>query len=181
MLGDADDLYVMASDAGYGFVVALGELYTRHRDGKAVLTLPEGGRVLPPVAVKDPQTTVLVVVSNHGRLLTFPLPQLPRLAKGKGYKLIGIPTEHSATRHDYVVALCCLQAGQPLVLACGQRHLTLKPADVARYTGLRGQRGHRLPRGFQRVDRVGPSDSELADAKPAVASPPLPPLLAGGE
>jgi hypothetical protein len=78
-----------------------------------------------------------------------------------------------------VVTLACLPAGQPLVLACGQRHLTLKPADVVRYTGLRGQRGHKLPRGFQRVDRMGTSDGELASYKPPPANPSLPPLLMG--
>ncbi len=181
MLGDADDLYVMASDAGYGFVVSLSELYARHRDGRVVLTLPEGAHVLPPVAVKDAETAVLAVTSSTGRLLIFPLPQLPRLAKGKGYKLISIPLEHSATRQDYVAALSCLPADQPVVLACGQRHLTLKPTDVVHYTGLRGQRGNKLPRGFQRVDRIGTSDSEPAGYKPAVAMQPLPPLLAGAE
>jgi len=180
MLGDADDLYVMASDAGYGFLVSLGELYARHRDGRAVLSLPEGAHVLPPVAVKDVETAVLAVASSTGRLLIFPLPQLPRLAKGKGYKLISIPPEHSAARQDYVAALSGLPAGQSVVLACGQRHLTLKPADAVHYTGLRGQRGNRLPRGFQRVDRIGTSDSEPAGYKPATASQPLPPLLAGG-
>src|SRR5215831_17388232 len=181
MLGEADDLYVMASDAGYGFVVSLGELYARHRDGKAVLAMPEGAHVLPPVAVRDAETAMLAVASSTGRLLIFPLPQLPRLAKGKGYKLIGIPPEHLATRQDYVVALSCLPAGQAVVLACGQRQLTLKPADVVHYTGLRGQRGHKLPRGFQRVDHIGTHDGEPASYKPATTSQPLPPLLAGGE
>jgi len=181
LLGDADDLYVLASDAGYGFVVSLGDLYARPRAGKVVVTLPEGAHVLPPLAVKDAETTVLALASSTGRLLVFPLSQLPRLAKGKGYKLIGIPAEHAAARQDYVVTLACLPAGQPLVLACGQRHLTLKPADVVHYTGLRGQRGHKLPRGFQRVDRMGTGESEPASYKPPAPSLPLPPLLVGGD
>ena len=181
LLGDADDFYLLASDAGYGFLVSLGDLYARHRAGKVVLTLPEGARVLPPLAVRDIETTVLALASSSGRLLVFPLPQLARLAKGKGYKLIGIPAEHAAARQDYVVVLACLPAGQPLVLACGQRHLTLKPADVVHYTGLRGQRGNKLPRGFQRVDHMGTNDSELASYKLPAPSQPLPPLLAGGD
>jgi topoisomerase-4 subunit A len=43
MCGEPDDLYVLATDVGYGFVVALGDLYTRQRAGKVVLTLPRGG------------------------------------------------------------------------------------------------------------------------------------------
>jgi topoisomerase-4 subunit A len=181
MLGDAEDLYLLASDAGYGFVVSLGDLYARQRAGKVVLTLPEGARVLPPVAVRDTETAVLATASSTGRLLLFPLQQLPRLTKGKGFKLMGIPAEQASARQDYVAALTCLLPGQPLVLTCGQRHLTLKPADLVHSTGLRGQRGKRLPRGFQRVDHMSTSDSEPASYKPPVPSQPLPPLLASEE
>jgi topoisomerase IV subunit A len=159
--------------------VSLGDLYARQRAGKVVLTLPEGARVLPPVAVKDVEATVLATASSTGRLLLFSLQQLPRLTKGKGFKLMGIPAEQASARQDYVAALTCLQPGQPLVLTCGQRHLTLKPADLVHHTGLRGQRGKRLPRGFQRVDHMGTSDSEPASYKPPAPSQPLPPLLAG--
>jgi len=127
------------------------------------------------------ETALLAVTSNTGRLLVFPLQQLPHLAKGKGYKLIGLPTEQVATRQEYIVALTCVPADQPLVLACGQRRLTLKPADVIRYTGLRGQRGRKLPRGFQRCERSSTGDSEPAPYKPVPPSQPLPPLLAGTE
>jgi topoisomerase-4 subunit A len=112
--------------------------------------------------VRDIETAVLATTSSTGRLLLFPLQQLPRLTKGKGFKLMGIPAEHASTRQDYVAALACLLPGQPLVLTCGQR-------------------GRRLPRGFQRVDHMSTSDSEPASYKPPVPSQPLPPLLAGGE
>ena len=136
---------------------------------------------MPPVAVQDVKSAMLALASSAGRLLLFPLQQLPRLSKGKGFKLMGIPAEQASARHDYVAALACLQPGQPLVLTCGQRHLTLKPTDLVHYTGLRGQRGHRLPRGFQRVDHMGTSDSETVSYKPPAPSQPLPPLLAGGD
>jgi topoisomerase-4 subunit A len=133
------------------------------------------------VAVQDVEAAMLALASSAGRLLLFPLRQLPHLSKGKGFKLVGIPAEQASTRQDYVAALAYLQPGQPLVLSCGQRHLTLKPTDLLHYTGLRGQRGHRLPRGFQRVDHMSTSDSQVAVYKPPAPSQPLPPLLAGGE
>lgn len=181
IMGDPDDLYILASDAGYGFVVALKELYTRQKAGKVVLTLPERARVLPPVAVKDPSTEVLAVASSTGRLLLFPLEQLPSLPRGKGYKLLGIPAEQLATRQDVVTVLACVPAGQPLIVTCGQRQLTLKPADVLHYTGQRGQRGGKLPRGFQRVERLGTHPSEPPTYKPPASEPELPPLLVGGD
>ncbi len=156
MLGEPDNLYVLATDIGYGFVVTLGDLYTRQRAGKVALILPRSGKVLPPTPIhqQDGTSSLLAVASNAGRLLVFPLAQLPRLTKGKGYKLIGLSPNGSSQHHESVAALTCFQADQPLTLHCGRRHLTLKPADVALYTGTRGRRGARLPRGFQRVDRL---------------------------
>src|SRR5690606_10317802 len=48
LIGDPKDRWVVASDAGYGFVVKLEELYSRNRSGKAVLKVPEGSGVLVP-------------------------------------------------------------------------------------------------------------------------------------
>jgi topoisomerase-4 subunit A len=156
LLGHDDDLYVLATDAGHGFVLALSDLYTRQRAGKVIMTLQTGDIVFPPVPVPrgDGSAEMLAVVSNTGRLLVFPLAELPRLTKGKGYKLIDLAPGKNTEGRELVVACTCFQAGQPLTLYCGQRRLTLKPDDVARYTGARGRRGTRLPRGFQRVDRL---------------------------
>ncbi len=156
MLGNADDLYVLATDLGYGFIAALDDLYTRQRAGKVVLTFPPGSHVLPPVPVQTSAGAAdrLAIVSNTGRLLVFALTELPRLARGKGVKLIGLSPSTTTESHEVAVALTCFQASQPLTLYCGQRHLTLKPADVEHYAGLRGRRGAKLPRGFQRVDRL---------------------------
>ncbi|MGQ4808315.1 DNA topoisomerase 4 subunit A [Candidatus Entotheonellaceae bacterium PAL068K] len=174
MVGEPDDLYVLASNVGYGFVVALGDLCTRSRAGKVVLTVPQGGQALPPTPIHGHHgvSDLLAVVSNSGRLLIFPLTQLPRLTRGKGYKLIdlssggGRDSNGSADNHEVIAALTCFRTDQPLTLYCRQRHLTLvsiharpegraklKPADAEPYTGTRGRRGTRLPRGFQRVDR----------------------------
>ena len=153
ILGDAADRYVVASDAGYGFVTTLEDLQSRQRVGKSVLNLPCGSRVLPPRPLGD-SADFVAAVSRQGRLLVFPLAQLPQLAKGKGSRLIAIPADQAAARQDALIAFTCLSSGQSLTLYCGQRHLTLKPADIAHYTGARGQRGAKLPRGFQRVDRL---------------------------
>jgi topoisomerase-4 subunit A len=163
MLGNADDLYVLATDLGYGFVAALSDLYTRQRAGKVVLSLPQDSHVLPPVPVQTSTGAAdrLAIVTNTGRLLVFTRTALPRLARGKGVKLIGLTPGNTTELPEVVVALTCFQAGQALTLYCGQRHLTLKPADVERYAGARGRRGAKLPRGFQRVDRLS------VDAQPA--------------
>ena len=153
ILGDPQHRYVMASDAGYGFITTLEDLQSRQRVGKSVLNLPRNSQVLRPRPLGDGMD-FLAVVTSLGRLLVFPLEQLPQLAKGKGSRLIAIPTAQAAARQEVLVAFTCLCRDQSLTLYCGQRHLTLKPADLANYAGARAQRGVKLPRGFQRVDRL---------------------------
>lgn len=156
MLGDPADLYVLSSNGGYGFITSLEDLYTRQRAGKVVLTVPKDSQVLSPILVhsSDIMGDLIAVVSNAGRLLIFPVSELPQLTKGKGYKLIALRSGSVSVDPEVIVGLTCFQSGQSLTLYCGQRHLTLKSADVERYYGTRGRRGAKLPRGFQRVDRL---------------------------
>ncbi|TCO82078.1 DNA topoisomerase IV subunit A [Plasticicumulans lactativorans] len=152
LLGTPEERYVLASDAGYGFVCSYEDLLGRNRSGKAVVSLPDAARLLVPVRIGDPARERLAVVTRGGRMLVFPVADLPQLAKGKGNKLIGIASEAAAAREDHVVALACLPPGGSLQLGCGKRTLTLKPADLDAYEGERGRRGNPLPRGLQRVD-----------------------------
>lgn len=154
LMGHDEDLYLLASDAGYGFVCKLGDLQSRNKAGKAVLNLPSGARVLPPQRVEDVEHARIAIVSNDGRLLLFPLMELPQLAKGKGNKMMGIPSAKHASREEYVVAMAVLPPGAELTVLAGKRHITLKGDDLEHYVGERGRRGNKLPRGFQRVDGV---------------------------
>jgi topoisomerase-4 subunit A len=153
LMGDEQQRCLLASDAGYGFVTRFGELQGKNRAGKAVLSLPEGARVLPPLVLRDGDRWV-AVLSTEGRLLLFPLDDLPSLARGKGNKLIGIPAARLKTREEFVLALAVLTDEDVLTVHAGKRHLTLRRADLDHYRGERGRRGNRLPRGFQRVDRM---------------------------
>jgi len=152
LAGDPQSRWVLATDHGYGFVTQLESLYAKNRAGKAVLTVPHGANVLRPVPVADLESDRLFAVTDSGRLLVFPLAELPELAKGKGNKIIAIPRERLASREERVVAVLSLPQGRSALLRAGKRTLTLKPGDVEAYTGQRGRRGAMLPRGFQRVD-----------------------------
>ncbi|MDX1251034.1 MAG: DNA topoisomerase IV subunit A [Gammaproteobacteria bacterium] len=154
IMGNPEESCLIASDAGYGFVAKLEDLYAKNKNGKAVLSLPEGARVLPPALVKQPGSDLVAAVTNTGHLLIHPLSELPVLAKGKGNKIIGIPSAKAEAREEFVVAITAILRGASLVIHSGQRHLTLKPADIEHYLGERGRRGNLLPRGFQRVDRI---------------------------
>lgn len=154
LLPDDSGLYVMASDAGYGFVVKGEDLQAKNKAGKALISLPNGARVLPPKPVASLEDTSLAVVTNEGRLLVFAISELPQLAKGKGNKLISIPGERVAKREEYVVDLAVVPAGASLTLQAGKRPYTLKGSDLEHYRAERGRRGNKLPRGFQRVDSL---------------------------
>jgi topoisomerase-4 subunit A len=146
LMGEVDRRCLLATDAGYGFVARLGDLVSRNRAGKAVLTVPKDASVLTPAALDGPlEDYELCVVSDAGRMLCFPLSDLPELAKGKGNKLIGLKTG------EWVAALCALPPDAVLRLESGKRHLNLKPVDREGYRGNRGARGRVLPRGFRQV------------------------------
>ena len=154
LLPDDNALYVIASDAGYGFVVKGEDLQAKNKAGKALLTLPNGSLVVPPKPVTSVEDNWLAAVTTEGRLLLFPVRDLPQLGKGKGNKIIGIPGERVASREEYLTDLAVLPSGAALVLQAGKRTLTLKADDLEHYKGERGRRGNKLPRGFQRVDQL---------------------------
>jgi len=153
-IGEEKREVLLASDAGYGFVTTLADLYSKNKSGKNVLNLPKGGKVLPACLINDYQTDLIVAVTNEGRMLMFPLKDLPRLARGKGNKIIGIPSARVAERLEFVVALAVITAEQSLTVHAGRRHHNLKLSDLEHYRGDRGRRGNKLPRGFQNVDRI---------------------------
>ncbi len=153
LAGHEDDYLLMASDAGYGFRVQLKELVSKNKAGKAVVTLPSGAQLLAPVHVPNPGD-LIAVVTLQGRLLVFPAAALPALTKGKGNKLIQIPSADLKAGTDKVVAVTVIAENAPLKLISGKRTLTLKPVDLVNYQGVRAKRGHGLPRGFQRVDKI---------------------------
>jgi topoisomerase-4 subunit A len=154
LAGGDEDWYLLATSGGYGFVTQLKEFFTKNRTGKALLTVPEHSEVLPPLRVNAPDTERLAVVTAQGRLLVFPVSEIPVLNKGKGNKLIQILAEDLAGKQDGIVAMTALPAGAGLKLHCGKRFINLSASDLENYSGNRGRRGNHLPRGFQRVEKI---------------------------
>src|SRR6185437_1222792 len=154
-IGEPEDAWLLASDAGYGFTVRLKELHSRNRAGKAVFKLTSGAQVLPAAAVTGADARV-ALVNSEGRLLVFPASEVPELPRGKGNKLFGIPTKKAESGEERIVALCVLGAGQSLAVYSGERQMKLSAHDLADYAGERAQRGALLPRGWRTVERIEP-------------------------
>jgi len=154
LMGDESQRILLASDAGYGFVTKIADLQSKNKSGKSVLKLPVASKVLSPIVVTDYEQDLVVAITNEGRMLSFPLSELPELSRGKGNKIISIPTARASERVEFVVALCVLGEKDSLTIHAGRRHLSMKISDLEHYRGERGRRGNKLPRGFQNVDRV---------------------------
>jgi len=158
MIGEISSYYLVASDAGYGFITKMENFLSKNRSGKAVLKVPKGGKVLAPAPIADIKESEVVSISNEGRMLMFKLKDLPELAKGKGNKIINIPSARVAERIEFVVAIAVMTANQRLFIYSGKRHISLGMQDLEHYRGERGRRGNKLPRGFQKVDKVEVQD-----------------------
>ena len=154
MLPDDSALYVIASDAGYGFVVKGEDLQAKNKNGKALVNLPDGAKTLLPTLIGNPETDLITAVTTEGRLLTFPVSDLPQLGKGKGNKIIGIPSERAEKREELLIQLVVHAKDANLMVTAGKRTMTLKPSDLEAYHNMRGKRGSMLPKGFQKVESI---------------------------
>ena len=149
--GKDDNSLVLATDAGYGFVAKISSLQTKNKSGKAALKVPENGKALSP----QPVITVddnIAAISSEGRMLVFPVSDLPELARGKGNKIINIPKKSYQAGEEKLQAIAVLGEGRELKLISGKRHFTIKTKDLENFKGSRGLRGSFLPKGFRKVD-----------------------------
>ncbi|MBS0395214.1 MAG: DNA topoisomerase IV subunit A, partial [Proteobacteria bacterium] len=155
MLGEPGDRFVIATDAGYGFIAKLEDLYARNRAGKAVLAVGERQKAIPAAPVPpEPGALIAVAAASEGmdgRLLVFPVSELPELAKGRGNKLFNIPAARAESREEVVVAVAVIPPGARLRVLCGERAMTLGFAELGDYRGERAQRGAMLPKNYRRV------------------------------
>ncbi|TVQ69388.1 MAG: DNA topoisomerase IV subunit A [Chromatiaceae bacterium] len=154
MMGAGEDLYLMSTDHGYGFICHMEDMISRNRAGKALLTVPQGASVRHPMKVRDPQQQYLAAATTDGYLLLLPLSELPCMPRGKGNKIVNIPTARLKAGEESLADLTLLDGSDSLTVVAGKKFKTLKPDEWQEYLGERGRRGTKLPRGFQKVDTL---------------------------
>lgn len=154
VMADESAHFLLACDFGYGFVASFSSMVSKNKNGKAVVSLPKGAMLMPPCEIADVDTNLCLAITNEGRMLVFPLSDLPRLSKGKGNKIISIPAARATAGEELLIILKAIPADKTVTIVAGKRKLTLKPEDLAHYHGERGRRGSKLPRGLQRVDEL---------------------------
>ncbi|MCP3944943.1 MAG: DNA topoisomerase IV subunit A [Desulfobacteraceae bacterium] len=152
---EKNDHFLMGSDNGYGFIIKFSDFLTTYKNGKAVISIKNGFNLLAPEPILDLETDRIVAVTNQGQLLIFPINQLPKLKKGQGNKIINIPKKQlNSNDPEKLKLLKILPLNSNLVIHSGKHFLRLNPGNQIDYTGMRGYRGKKLPRGYQVVDKI---------------------------
>ncbi len=154
LIGEPADKWLLACDAGHGFIARLEALGSRNRAGKSVFNLPENARVLAAAPVPAEAGALVVSVNSEGRMLAFPVADLPEMERGRGNLIFGIPGKKSRAGEELMVAATVIAHERTLAVHCGDRKMTLSWKELQHFLGARGQRGAVLSRGWRKVDRL---------------------------
>lgn len=154
LMAQDEQKYLMASDAGYGFICTFNDLVTKNKTGKALINLPDNAKILAPIELHNEQEDLLLAITKAGRMLMFPVSDLPQLSKGKGNKIINITGAQAASGEDLLVWLLVLPAQAAITLYFGKRKLKFKAEELQKYRAERGRRGTSLPRGLHNIERI---------------------------
>ncbi|CAG18887.1 DNA topoisomerase IV subunit A [Photobacterium profundum] len=166
LMADDEQMWLMGSDAGYGFICKSTDMVSKNKSGKALLTVPEKAKVMAPQPISNLDTDEILVITNEGRMLLFPIKDLPQLGKGKGNKIINIPSARSKSREEFLSQLIVLPQGEQVTIHAGKRKMGLKASDLDNFRGERGRRGTMLPRGLQNVTRLEITSTAQASDSP---------------
>ncbi|AFJ02530.1 Topoisomerase IV subunit A [Methylophaga frappieri] len=158
LTAESEQKVLLSNSAGYGFITTFDNLLAKNKAGKTMFNLPDKAAMLPPILLPVNQDVHVAVASGDGRLLVFAADEIPALNKGKGVRLINIPSARFSGGQEWLQSVTLIPENYSLTLYAGRRHLTLKPADLTHYSGERGKRGHKLPRGLQKVSEVTASE-----------------------
>ncbi|HYD43920.1 MAG TPA: DNA gyrase C-terminal beta-propeller domain-containing protein, partial [Phenylobacterium sp.] len=135
---------VLASRQGYGFILPEEEAVAFRKAGKQVLTVDKDGAAFALPLTGDH----LAVVGDNGKLLIFPLEELPEMPRGKGVKLQSY--REGALRDGLVFAA---EEGASWVDTAGR---TRAWAEWRDWLGRRAGAGKLAPKGFPASKRFRP-------------------------
>jgi len=153
-MGADDDLYLLSTSHGYGFVCRFEDMLTRNKNGKALVSIPSGASLKPVAAIGNIDSDNIVSITSEGYIGLLDIKSIPRLSKGKGSKIQGIPPKRIKSGEESVSFIACLSDTQKLVVHCGKKYKTMSLRELEEYRIERGKRGRKLPRGYQNVTAI---------------------------
>ena len=147
VMGDDEQLVILSSDAGYGFISTLGDLQSKTKSGKHAITLSKQAKTMRVTKVQNLESDYVAVITNRARLLIFPVSELPQLSKGKGNKLIQIKTDDFLTREEFLIGICTIKDNQKLRVEYGngKKHKHYSFEDLVNFTSHRARKGLTIP------------------------------------
>jgi topoisomerase-4 subunit A len=154
LMGGNDDLFLLSSSHGYGFVCRFEDMLTRNKNGKALISISKGARLMPASAITDKDNGVVVSISSEGYIGLLDINAIPQLSRGKGNKIQGIPPKRLKSGEESIGFIACLSGGQKLVVHAGKKYKSMTLRELEEYRIERGKRGRKLPRGYQNVSAV---------------------------
>ena len=135
---------VLASKEGYGFLLPEDEAISFRRAGKQVLSVgAKGAAFALPVSGDH-----LGVIGENGKILIFPLEELPEMARGKGVKL---QTHREGGLRDAVIFKA--EDGATWIDTAGRTRVWAEWRD---WLGRRASAGKASPKGFPTNKRFRP-------------------------
>ena len=146
IIGENDHEIIAVSSNGYGFKSTAKQLDTNAKAGKTFLTVADNAKAMPLLMIEN--YTHLAILSSAGRLLLIDLSELPVLNKGKGNKLIQLEDK------EQILSMTTVGLNEIIQVLAGNQQLKLKGEDLQKYVGKRASKGHLLPRGYQKANRL---------------------------
>jgi topoisomerase-4 subunit A len=144
---DATRKLLVASTAGYGFIVSEGEVIASTRKGKQVLNVSEPDEARICVAAEGDH---VATIGENRKLLVFKLDEIHEMTRGKGvilqrFKDGGLSDVRVFKKAD----------GLSWLDSAG-RSFTLSWQELREWVGERAQAGRVAPKGFPRSNSFGP-------------------------
>ena len=153
LIGEPDDKFIFTNTAGYGYISEFSNTISNKKTGKAFMKIPEGASLIKSQKLREDHKYI-AAVSSIGKLLIFRLDELPILPKGKGNKIINIPTAKFKSKEEKMLDIQLLAEDSNLVVHYGTKTRSLPFKDWQHYISSRAKRGNILAGHLKRVESI---------------------------
>ena len=152
LMAKNEEYYLLGSSFGYGFICKFEDMLSRAKAGKATVSLGNAGaQIMSPSKFENIETDMIAAVTSDGYLLIIDAKELPQLPRGKGNKIINVPSKKLKAGEENIVSMVALPEGAKLIVHAGKKHKTIQGSEIVEYQGERGKRGKLLPNGYRNV------------------------------
>jgi len=145
MIHKPDEKLLVASHDGRGFVVSTNEILAQTKNGKQVLSVPEGEEANVCVPANG---DMVAVIGDNRKLLIFKLNEIPEMTRGRGVMLQKYKDGGLSDAKVYTKA-------EGLTWRLGDKIRTETHSNLKDWIGERAQAGRLPPNGFPKANKFG--------------------------